>query len=263
MTTVNRTPEVPAYQGLAGHYDDLFGAQPALDRQAIFEWMVDAYDLRFRSAADVGCGTGTFVRYLMQAGVQPVWGVDLSPAMLARAVAKNPQNGAQFLHQDLRELLLPEPVDLLTCQFETLNYVLTDADLRTAFERFAAALTLGGYAVFDVATRRSDGPDSTGNIEDTEFASEFVTIRARYDAATLLQVASVHVGATAAAAPTSGAAETVGASETHIQRVHPIDDVLAALSGSGMVLKAMHDGTDVERPVRQAENVIFLTQRTR
>jgi SAM-dependent methyltransferase len=256
MITVNSAPEVAAYEGLAAHYDELFGAQSALDRQAIFEWIVDAYDVRFTSAADVGCGTGTFVRYLLRSGVRPVWGVDLSPAMLAEAVAKNSQNGAGFLHQDLRELLLPEPVELLTCQFETLNYLLSDADLRTAFARFAAALTPGGYAVFDVATRRPDQPDSTSGVEDTEFASHAVTIRARYDAGTLLQVASVHVGATA------GATETTGASETHIQRVHPIEAVIAALSGSGLVLKAMHDSTDVERHVRQAENVIFLAQRT-
>lgn len=251
MTTVTGDPELAPYQGLAAHYDELFGEQAAQDRLDMFEWIVDRYGLRFRSAVDVGCGTGTFVGYLLRSEVQPVWGVDLSPAMLVRAVAKNPQNETRFLCQDLRELRLPENVDLLTCQFETLNYLLTDADLRTAFAGFATALTPGGHAVFDVATRRPGQLESNAHIEDSEFANDSVTIRARYDAETLLQVASVQVVGSAA-----------DESETHIQRVHSVDDVVAALSGSGLVLRAMHDGADVERPVQQAENVVFLAQRT-
>lgn len=249
MTAVTSVPAVPPYEGLAAHYDELFGEQPVQDRVTMFEWVVDRYGLRFTSAVDVGCGTGTFVDYLLRSGVQPVWGVDLSPAMLARAIAKNPQNEGRFLLQDIRELRLPASVDLLICQFETLNYLLTDADLRTALSRFAGALAPGGYAVFDVATRRPGQPESEDGMQDSQFATHSVTIRARYDTASLLQVASVSVvGATAP--------------ETHVQRIHTVDEVVAALDGSGLALRAMHDSTDVLRPARQAENVTFLAQRT-
>ena len=248
MSAVASNPAVPPYQGLAAHYDELFGEQPTRDRANMFEWIADRYGLRFTSAADVGCGTGTFVELLLRSGVQPVWGVDLSPAMLARAIAKNPQNEGRFLLQDIRELRLPASVDLLTCQFETLNYLLTDADLRTAFSRFAGVLAPGGYAVFDVATRRPSQPESDDGMQDSQFATHSLTIRARYDPASLLQVASVSVvGATAP--------------ETHVQRIHTVDEVVAALDGSGLALLAMHDSADVLRPARQAENVTFLAQR--
>ena len=142
MTAVNSSPDVPPYQGLAAHYDDLFGEQSAQDRLDTFDWIVERYGLRFRSAVDVGCGTGTFVGHLLRKRRCSRCGASTrSPAMLARAVTKNSQNEARFLLQDLRELRLPETVDLLTCQFETLNYLLTDADLHTAFACFAAALT--------------------------------------------------------------------------------------------------------------------------
>lgn len=248
MTAVASVPAVPPYEGLAAHYDELFGEQPAQDRVNMFEWVVDKYGLRFTSAVDVGCGTGTFVDYLLRSGVQPVWGVDLSPAMLARAIAKNPQNEGLFLLQDIRELRLPASVDLLTCQFETLNYLVTDADLRTAFSCFAGALAPGGYAVFDVATRRPGRPESNNPTEDSQFDSRSVTIRARYDTARLLQVASVAV--VGAPAP-----------ETHVQRIHTVDDVVAALDGSGLSLRAMYDSADVLQSARLAENVTFLAQR--
>jgi SAM-dependent methyltransferase len=248
---VNSTPDVPPYQGLAAHYDELLGEQSFRKMRDTFEWLVQRYGLRFRSAVDVGCGTGTFVEYLLRAGVDPVWGVDRSPEMLSQAVTKNGENRARFLLQDLRELRLPESVDLLTCQFETLNYLLTDTDLRTAFAGFAHALTPGGFAVFDVASRRPGQPGARRRIEFSRFANHTVTIHARYDTERLLQVARVRVAASAATQ-----------SERHVQRLHTIDDVAAALQGSGLEIRATHDCADVQRPAQLADSVIFLARRT-
>ena len=248
---MNSTPDVPPYQGLAAHYDELLGEQSFWKMRDTFEWLVQRYGLRFRSAVDVGCGTGTFVEYLLRAGVDPVWGVDRSPEMLSQAVTKNGENRARFLLQDLRELRLPESVDLLTCQFETLNYLLTDTDLRTAFAGFAHALTPGGFAVFDVASRRPGRPGARRRIEFSRFANHTVTIHARYDTERLLQVARVRVAASAATQ-----------SERHVQRLHTIDDVAAALQGSGLEIRATHDCADVQRPAQLADSVIFLARRT-
>ncbi len=244
---MNATPEVPPYQELAAHYDEFLGEQAFRNMRKTFDWMVARYGLKFRSAADIGCGTGTFVDYLLRAGVDPVWGVDRSPEMLAQAVAKNPTNAARFLLQDLRELRLPHRVDLITCQFETLNYLLTDADLRAAFAGFADALTPDGVALFDVAARRHAEPEPARRIEFSQFANDTVSIRSRYDAERFLQVARVRVGSSAAAQ-----------SERHVQRLHTIDDVTAALDGSGLEIRAMHDCADPERPAQPAESVVFL-----
>ena len=244
---MNATPEVPPYQGLAAHYDEFLGERAFRNMRATFDWMVARYGLRFRSAADVGCGTGIFVDYLLRAGIDPVWGIDRSPEMLAQAVTKNPANAARFLLQDLRELRLPGRVDLITCQFETLNYLLTDEDLRSAFAGFAGALTPDGVALFDVAARRHAEPAPAPRIEFSQFANETVSIRARYDAERFLQVARVRVGSPATAL-----------SERHVQRLHTIDDVTAALDGSGLEIRGMHDCADPQRPAQAAESVVFL-----
>ncbi len=52
--------------------------------------------------------------------------------MLALAIAKNRDNQARFFCQDLKNLRLPEPVDLITCNFDSLNYLLTTDDLLRA-----------------------------------------------------------------------------------------------------------------------------------
>lgn len=69
------------YCSFARLYDALLGNAmfPLVRRN--FEWVVRRYGIRFRSVADVACGTGAFVRYLRQWGV-PALGVDRSLAML-------------------------------------------------------------------------------------------------------------------------------------------------------------------------------------
>ena len=71
---------------------------------------------------------------------------------------------------------------------------------------------------------------------------ETVTVRARYDTDRMLQVARVRIAA------------AVGAdSETHVKRLHTVDDMVAALHGSGLELCATHDCMDVTRPAGLAE----------
>ena len=131
------------YRRFAALYDALLGDRSFPDMRLSFEWIRNRYSVRFASAADIGCGTGTFVEYLCRVGSGPVWGVDLSPQMLEVAAVKNVGNRAKFLLQDMRQLRLPQTVDLVTCQFEALNYLTTTDDLHSALVSFGRALTPG------------------------------------------------------------------------------------------------------------------------
>ena len=113
------------YNALARTYDALLGTRFFLQLRRTFEQLVRRYGIRFASVADVPCRSGTFVRYLRQSGVPTVYGVDRSPAMLCLAMTRNLGNGARFLHQDFARLQLPQPVELITCNFDSLNYLLT------------------------------------------------------------------------------------------------------------------------------------------
>ncbi len=120
---------------------------PAL-REA-FEQACARHRIAFRSAADVGCGTGGFLRYL--AGrADPLYGVDLSAEMLQQAARKTRGSRTRLLRQDLRRLSLPTPVDLITCNFDTLNYLHRTSELGRAFQRMRANLNEGGHLLFDL-----------------------------------------------------------------------------------------------------------------
>ena len=140
------------YSELAPAYDAALGISNFIGTRAAFQALVRRYGIQFRSAADLGCGTGLFAGYLNQYWGVPVFGVDRSPEMLAVAAHNFACRNVCFLQQDLRCLRLPSPVDLITANFDTMNHLLTETDLRLAFQRISENLRPGGHFIFDLIT---------------------------------------------------------------------------------------------------------------
>lgn len=149
-STVVERP-VPPYRQFAQFYDRLMGDAVAPVIKRCFEQSRRRYDLRFTEAADIGCGTGTFLLHLLHF-CDVLYGVDRSAEMLARARRKLAGANVSFLQQDLRRLRLPQRVDLMTCMFDTLNYLTTDAGVQAALQRARENLRVGGSLLFDVIT---------------------------------------------------------------------------------------------------------------
>jgi len=132
-------------------YDAMVGFNALEHVRENFERLCFIHSLRFDSCADIACGTGLFVEYICSRAIT-VFGVDVSPEMLEAARARNAGNQAVFFQQDFVSLQLPEQVDLVTCNFDSLNYLLSTGDLQAALVRFARSLAPGGHAVFDMNT---------------------------------------------------------------------------------------------------------------
>jgi SAM-dependent methyltransferase len=139
------------YGAIATHYDEVIGRAFLPGLCSAFESLVHRYRIRFRSAADVGCGTGLFARWLHDRWRVPVVGVDLSPDMLAIAHSRA-RPGVVFLCQDMRRLRLPYSVDLITSNFDTFNHLLSIRDVRRALAACYRALASGGHLIFDAIT---------------------------------------------------------------------------------------------------------------
>lgn len=108
------------------------------------------------SMLDLACGTGTIALSFAQRGWE-VYGVDASAGMLDLARRKAEQTGQPVIlsQQDMRHFTLPHPVALATCLYDSLNYILTLADLRQVFTRVAAALLPGGLFMADMNTQEA------------------------------------------------------------------------------------------------------------
>lgn len=136
--------------------------------EAVLPSLIDAFEesrKRFAVAteriADVGCGTGRFMRYLSRFG-GTLTGIDRSAAMLRLAGRRLAGTGAHLVRMDLRELQLPQAVQTLTCTFDTLNYLTDPEDLQRAFRAFARALEPGGTLLFDVIPQGANRGAASG-----------------------------------------------------------------------------------------------------
>jgi ubiquinone/menaquinone biosynthesis C-methylase UbiE len=115
--------------------------------------MLARFDARPQTVLDIACGEGTFAVAMAKKGLQ-VTGVDQSPQMLqlARQRAERENVEVEFLRQDMRSLSFEERFDLVTCWFDSLNYLLELEDLTKTFAGVHRALKKAGLFIFDMNT---------------------------------------------------------------------------------------------------------------
>src|SRR4051812_41745417 len=135
-------PTIAAYEQLAPYYDRYthdFSHEPWL---AYVEEISLRHGLRGSRLLDVGCGTGKSFVPMLERGYD-VTACDLSPSMVAQA-RERARGRAEVLVADARDLPLLGRFDLVTCIGDALNYILSEEDLRLAFEGIARNLRPGG-----------------------------------------------------------------------------------------------------------------------
>jgi SAM-dependent methyltransferase len=140
----------PPYTFLGRFYDQLTPEAPAMNRHARRRILGPLLP-RLRTVCDLGCGTGTTAIELSRAG-HTVYAVDASAAQCAQAREKVRRAGVpvRVIRADMRRLRLPEPVDLVLCEFNPLNHLGRKSDLGVAFRAVARALRPGGWFCFDL-----------------------------------------------------------------------------------------------------------------
>lgn len=165
------------YSAFAGMYDR------CMDNVPYDDWATYIVNLLKESGigpgclvADLGCGTGEMTTRLRDAGYDMI-GIDASEEMLAEAQEKEyeridamldeaeetdtPAESAEeeaisqmirYLHQDIREMELYGTVSAMVCVCDTMNYLLSEEDLRKVFRLANNYLERGGLFIFDMKT---------------------------------------------------------------------------------------------------------------
>jgi SAM-dependent methyltransferase len=97
---------------------------------------------------ELAVGTGRVAAAVARETGRRVIGLDLSPAMLARARESGADLDLRLA--DMRDLQLEEPAALVYCPFRSLLHLPTWGDRRRTFERVSAALRPGGRFAWNV-----------------------------------------------------------------------------------------------------------------
>lgn len=149
-----RQPRTPRpYRWLARYFDEVFGGGPNWAETARLDILGPILP-RIASACDLACGTGATALWFSRRNLR-TFAVDLSADMCRIARGKAAQAGApiRVIRADMRDFRLPEPVDLVTCEFDAVNHVPHKEDLALVARAVFRALRPGGHFYFDVNTR--------------------------------------------------------------------------------------------------------------
>ena len=186
---------------------------------------------------DVACGTGIAAAKFAQAGYR-VTGVDRSPHMLAQARQRVAEAGlpeVTFVEADMRHFALNQPADLVTCMYDSLNYLLEEADLAAAFRCAAATLRHGGLYIFDMNTLfgLAEGWGSRDFIHCNS-DDQFIVGRTRWDHETSTNTLVFHGFIRRGELWERFA-------ETHVERGYPMAKICTLLEQVGLRVLTLYD----------------------
>ena len=240
------------YSRLAAEYDATIGVPFFRQTRKSFERLVRKYGIRFRSAADIGCGTGLFARYLNTDWKIPVIGVDISPEMLRVAARVCTGSSVRLLRQDIRCLRLPRPVDLITCNFDTLNHLVGDNDLQRAFRAIHGNMDRGGHLIFDMVMRCGPLGGAHRYVRRFCSTSRIVTQDVRWEP--LRNLLSIVVSIRGRNTPRAIA-------EVHRERAYSPAEIGRALRGAGFVLRGVHDAATLDLVTTCPPRIVVIAKK--
>jgi len=201
---------------------------------------------------DLACGTGEAALRFARAGHQVI-GVDSSGAMLEQARRKAAAAGLPvvFLHQDMRSFHVETPADLVTCFYDSLNYLLHPAELQEVFVRAATVLAPGGLLVCDLNTTAGLARDYNGQVYLAMDEEDLLGIhRATHDEKTRLS--RVHLTFFVRRGEIWERFD-----EVHTQRAYDRAEVEAMLDQAGLQLFELFDRA-FDEPGPEATRVIYV-----
>ncbi len=222
--------------------------------------LLDRHPVAGRRALDVACGTGTLALLLADDGWD-VTGLDSSAAMLEQADAKAESmtigGSVTFVQGDMRALptnderpitkdqrshidtlsslvLRPSSFNLVTCVYDSLNYLLDERELAACLEGMACVLAPGGLLVADMNTRSFLEYD-WGTCEVIEQAGLVQVSQTYFDptAECSTMVLSCFAG--------DDQRGYTRFDETHIERAYAPEVVEHLICSAGLELEALYD----------------------
>lgn len=248
------------YDTYATVYDGSGQVRFALLMAQYIDQLLHKHPITGHQALDLACGTGTLALILADKGWE-VLGVDASPAMLAQARAKASQatvsGSVQFVQGDMRDstpVVSSATYSLVTCTYDSLNYLHTEADLAACFASVAYALVPGGLFVGDMNTHRFLAHD-WGIYEVQEQHGYIQVGQSQFDP----------VQATSTMRLTGFIGDDEHGytrfDEVHVERAYPNETVTTLIEQTGLTLEAAYECFTTDPPMDTTQRIAWIARK--
>jgi ubiquinone/menaquinone biosynthesis C-methylase UbiE len=247
--------KAPIYRDYARVYDQSGQLAFSLKMISYLNRLLERHAVEGKVLLDLACGTGTVALAQAEAGWR-VYGVDGSAEMLAQARQKAQENGVTALwsQQDMRSFILPERVHLVTCLYDSLNYMLTSEDMLAVFRRVFAALQPEGLFLFDMNTAwvMATVWDDATYCSDT--AELTVVLQSQYDDTRQ----RVEIYLTCFQREGELYRKIV---ERHTEQAYPPEQIATLLNDAGFRVEAQYDCFSFRAPTTTTTRMMWVARR--
>ena len=255
---------MPIYADYAQVYDRSGQLKFSLDMLPYLAQLMERHPVAGRRMLDLACGTGT-VALAMAAEGWRVHGIDGSAQMLEQAAAKTAEAEADGLpstmdvtwsQQDMRAFSVPERVDLVTCLYDSMNYMLSDTDLLAVMRGVKNALVPGGLFLFDMNTAWALGTFWDGQTYFTDDGQLAVIMESDYD--DQRQRTTVQVTCFERLADQDLYRRIV---ERHTEQAYPPEQIATLLTDVGLRLEASYSCFSFRVPSPTTARIMWVARK--
>jgi SAM-dependent methyltransferase len=164
-----------AFSLIAPYYDTLMSFVDYPAWIAYIERICAFYDVHEKSILDLACGTGVCLEMWHEKNYTLI-GIDKSRAMIdiCRKRFAGTENNIILINADMCRFNLATKVAVVTCLYDSLNYILSEDDLLDCFKCVHDVLDRNGIFVFDMNTLhclRDEWGNSTFHRQDAGISS--------------------------------------------------------------------------------------------
>ena len=258
QASLHSSPTPRQYGDVAAVYDALMDVVPHTAWLNRIERAVRERGKSPQSVLEVACGTGIVTEMLYQHGYRPVYGIDISGAMVQIAKTKAEAKGLPIAYQEQDAAKLDlngTRFDLVVSLFDSLNYITEPEHLRQAFLRVYQHLNSGGIFAFDL---NSVYALTTEMFTQTNLEGPIRHVWNSYwDADTRL--CRVEMAFEVIDAETG---ERRQFTETHVQRGYTQTEIKSYLSEAGFVNVQVFGNYGDRTPNAKSDRWLFITEKS-
>ena len=234
------TARCDAFAPIANHYDDIMAHVNYARWLHVATTLGAMLPAPFRQL-DAGCGTGVLLKRLGDYKWDSV-GMDLSAAMLRVACHRHAL--PRLVQGNFRALPFLERFMMITCLFDSLNFLLSESQFSQAMASFYQALQPGGVFYFDVVTERM----IANHFENTSWTEDHGRFKSAWASSYAHQTQTCETRVRI----------NSGNESVTWERVYPIKFILETVAQAGFSLLAIRDATTWKEPTKRAMRIDFI-----
>lgn len=244
------------YSGFASVYDLFMDNVPYDEWADYVQYLLGKFNITQGLVLELGCGTGSLTRRLADKGFDMI-GVDNSEEMLsiAREYSMEREDSILYLCQDMREFELYGTVAAVISVCDSMNYILTEDELRKVFRLVNNYLDPQGLFIFDLDTQYAyEEVLGDNTIAENREEGSFIWENSYYEDEQINEVnLTIFL-------PTQDNSLYLKQEETHYRRAYNLDTVKQLIEEAGMEFVAVYDALTEKKPKEHSERVYFIAR---